>query len=73
VAAEVKRLTKQTAKATEGITALIAGIQGATNHAAGALGAIAETIDEVARISLTISPAVEEQTAALQKISRNTG
>lgn len=72
VAAEVKRLAEQTAKATEDITGQIAGIQGATTHAAGALGAIAETIDEVARISLSISSAVEEQTAALQEISRNT-
>ena len=72
VAAEVKRLAEQTAKATDDITGQIAGIQGATTHAAGALGAISETIEEVSRISMTISAAVEEQTAALQEISRNT-
>lgn len=72
VAAEVKRLAEQTAKATEEITGQISDIQSATENAAISLSAIAETITEVASISVTISAAVEEQTAALRDISGNT-
>jgi methyl-accepting chemotaxis protein len=72
VAAEVKRLAEQTAKATEDISLQVSGIQGATDGAVSALGAITQTINEINRISMTISASVEEQTAAVREISRNT-
>ena len=72
VAAEVKRLAQQTAKATEDIAAQVAGIQGATDGAVNALGAITHTIGEINQISMAISASVEEQTAAVREISRNT-
>jgi methyl-accepting chemotaxis protein len=72
VAAEVKRLAEQTAKATDEIAAQVAGIQGATDGAVNALGAISQTIGEINQISLAISASVEEQTAAVREISRNT-
>jgi methyl-accepting chemotaxis protein len=72
VAAEVKRLAEQTAKATEEIAAQVAGIQGATDGAVNALGAISSTIGEINQISMSISASVEEQTAAVREISRNT-
>jgi methyl-accepting chemotaxis protein len=72
VAAEVKRLAEQTAKATEDIAAQVAGIQGATDGAVNALGAITQTIGEINQISMAISASVEEQTAAVREISRNT-
>jgi methyl-accepting chemotaxis protein len=72
VAAEVKRLAEQTAKATEDIAAQVAGIQGATDGAVSALGAITHTISEINQISMAISASVEEQTAAVREISRNT-
>lgn len=72
VAAEVKRLAEQTAKATDDISAQVSGIQGATNGAVAALGAISQTINEINQISMTISASVEQQTAAVREISRNT-
>jgi methyl-accepting chemotaxis protein len=72
VAAEVKRLAEQTAKATEDIAAQVAGIQGATDGAVNALGAITQTIGEINQISIAISASVEEQTAAVREISRST-
>jgi methyl-accepting chemotaxis protein len=72
VAAEVKRLAEQTAKATEDISAQVAGIQSATDGAVQALGDISQTISEINHISVSISASVEEQTAAVREISRNT-
>ena len=72
VAAEVKRLAEQTAKATDDIASQVSGIQGATDGAVSALGAITMTIGEINQISMAISASVEEQTAAVREISRNT-
>jgi methyl-accepting chemotaxis protein len=72
VASEVKRLAEQTAKATEDIATHVTDIQTATQSTVSALGGIGETIDGIGRISTAIAAAVEEQTAALQEISRNT-
>jgi methyl-accepting chemotaxis protein len=72
VAAEVKRLAEQTAKATEDIASQVTGIQGATDGAVHALGAIASTITEINAISTSIAASVEEQTAAIREIGRNT-
>ena len=71
VASEVKNLANQTAKATEEISAQIAGMQSATGQAVGAIKAIAETIGRIDQISSTIAAAVEEQGAATQEIARS--
>lgn len=72
VASEVKRLAEQTAKATEEIASQVSGIQGATDGAVQALQAIIKTISEISSISMSISASVEQQTAAVREISRNT-
>ena len=71
VASEVKNLANQTAKATEDISAQIAGMQTATGEAVGAIKAIADTIGRIDQIAATIAAAVEEQGAATQEIARN--
>ena len=71
VASEVKSLANQTAKATEDISAQIAGMQGATTSTVEAIEGISKTITEISEIASTIASAVEEQSAATQEISRN--
>jgi len=71
VASEVKSLANQTAKATEEISAQIAGIQASTQDAVGAIGAISGVIRDLNSIATTIASAVEEQSAATQEIARN--
>ena len=71
VASEVKNLANQTGKATEDISAQIAGMQTATGEAVGAIKAITETIGRIDQIAATIAAAVEEQGAATQEIARS--
>ena len=71
VASEVKNLANQTARATEDISAHIGGIQGATQEAVTAIGAIGTTISQINEIASAIAAAVEEQGAATQEIARN--
>jgi len=71
VASEVKNLANQTSKATEEITAQISSIQGATDEAVHAIGAIGGTINNINEITSAIAAAVEEQGAATQEIARN--
>jgi len=71
VAAEVKNLATQTAKATEDISTQILGVQGATQNAVEAIGSIGKTIGEIDTIATAIAAAVEEQGAATQEIARN--
>ena len=71
VAAEVKNLATQTSKATEEIRAQITGVQGATEDAVDAIGAISKTIGEIDQISATIAAAVEQQGSATREIARN--
>jgi methyl-accepting chemotaxis protein len=71
VASEVKALANQTGKATEDIRQQVEGMQGATQNAASAIGAIVTTIGNINEISTTIASAVEEQGAATQEIARN--
>ncbi len=71
VAAEVKNLANQTAKATEEIGTQIGGIQGATKDSVQAIQSIGKVISEISQISSTIAAAVEEQGAATQEIARN--
>ena len=71
VAAEVKELANQTSRATEEIAGQIGRIQGATGHAAAAIGSITARIQEISRVATTIAAAVEQQGAATQEIVRN--
>jgi methyl-accepting chemotaxis protein len=71
VASEVKALAEQTSKATAEITGHIAGVQSATDLAAGAILGIGKTIDDINQIAATIAAAVEEQGAATEEIARN--
>ncbi len=68
---EVKALAGQTAKATEDISAQIAGMQHATMRSIEAIGAIERTIREIGEISGAIAAAVTEQGAATQEIARS--
>jgi len=71
VAAEVKSLANETARATEDIANQIASIQGATKGTVDAIRDIATTIEEVDEIATSIATAVEEQGIATQEIARN--
>ncbi|MCJ2121749.1 methyl-accepting chemotaxis protein [Methylobacterium sp. J-077] len=71
VAAEVKGLAGQTAKATEEITAQIGAIQRETGVAVGAVQSIGEIVDTMNAISSAIAAAVEQQRFATGDISRS--
>ncbi|MCS6274007.1 MAG: PAS domain-containing methyl-accepting chemotaxis protein [Opitutus sp.] len=71
VANEVKELAKQTAAATEDISAKIEAIQGDTKGAVTAIGEIAKIIGQINDISSTIASSVEEQSATTNEIARN--
>jgi methyl-accepting chemotaxis protein len=71
VASEVKQLASQTAKATEEISAQIAGMQTATEDSVASIKEIGGTIARIAEIANAIATAVEEQGAATGEIARN--
>ncbi|MEQ8227760.1 MAG: methyl-accepting chemotaxis protein [Rhodospirillales bacterium] len=71
VAAEVKNLANQTAKATEEISKQIGEIQGSTKDAVEVISTIVTTIEEINNVSSTIASAVEEQGAATGEIARS--
>lgn len=71
VASEVKALAQQTATATKEIADQIQGLQGASNAIARAIDAITQVISSVNEVSVSISGAVEEQSAATREASSN--
>lgn len=71
VASEVKNLANQTAKATDEIGAKIAEMQGSTQSAVAAIGAISTTIRRISEESDAIAAAVREQEAGTRSIARN--
>ena len=71
VAAEVKSLAVQTAKATEDISSLITAVQSETTGAVAAIGRISSRMQEIDGCAVTVSAAVEEQSAATGEISQN--
>ncbi|WP_027574158.1 methyl-accepting chemotaxis protein [Bradyrhizobium sp. WSM1743] len=71
VASEVKALAAQTARATEEISAQIAGMQSATEDSVGAIKEIGATIARISDISTTIAATIEQQGAATAEIARN--
>jgi methyl-accepting chemotaxis protein len=71
VANEVKELAKETARATEDISAKIEAMQTDTQGAVSAITEIGEIIDQINGIQTTIASAVEEQTATTNEIARS--
>ena len=68
VASEVKALAAQTSRATEEISAQIAGIQATTAKAVTGIGGIVGTIHEINRAASAIATAVDQQGAATREI-----
>ncbi len=71
VAAEVKALAVQTAKATDDIAGQIAAVQSSTQSAVGAIGNIAGRMQEIRQFTAAIATSVEQQHAATSEISSN--
>ena len=71
VANEVKELAKETAKATEDISAKIEAIQADTGRSVHAIEQITEVIGRIADFQSTIAAAVEEQAATTSDMARN--
>ena len=69
VAAEVKSLAVQTAKATQEIAAQIAAVQGSTHSAVEAIRRIAARMQEIQQYTSAIATSVEQQNAATSEIS----
>jgi methyl-accepting chemotaxis protein len=73
VAAEVKNLATQTARATDQIRGQIEAIQSAAAGAVSTMKRIGTAIGEVSDTAGTITAAVEQQSAATSDIARNMG
>jgi methyl-accepting chemotaxis protein len=71
VAAEVKNLAGQTAKATEEVRIQIGMIQETTQTAVDAIQSICRTIEDIDSIAATIAASIKQQNAATQEIARN--
>ncbi|HEX4342400.1 MAG TPA: methyl-accepting chemotaxis protein, partial [Verrucomicrobiae bacterium] len=71
VANEVKELAKQTARATEDISAKVGAIQSETQGAISAIQEISGIIKQINELQAMIASAVEEQAATTREISRN--
>ena len=80
VAAEVKELSRQTAAATQDITARIRVMQDATNGSVAAMQGVGSAVREMDTANAAVAAAIEEQDATLreiagrlQNVSANTG
>jgi methyl-accepting chemotaxis protein len=73
VATAVKDLSKQTAKATDTITAQVQEIQGNTSNAVQAIEAITKIIEEISTTAQAIAAAVVQQNAAINEVARSVG
>lgn len=71
VASEVKELASQTSKATEEISAQIAGVQTLTGNAVDAIGRITTTVGDISSVTRNIASAVEEQEASTHEIANS--
>jgi methyl-accepting chemotaxis protein len=71
VAQEVKTLATQTSKATNEISAQIAGMQVATQDSVAAIEQIGTTIGRISEIASTIAASVDQQGGATQEIVHN--
>ena len=73
VANEVKDLAKETARATEDITAKIAAIQADTQQSVESITGILDVINQIAEYQSTIASEVEEQATTTAEIARSVG
>jgi methyl-accepting chemotaxis protein len=71
VAGEVKALAGQTAKATKEISSQVGAIQQSTSRSVDAIGTIQHTIHELGEITMAITTAIAQQSAATHEISHN--
>jgi methyl-accepting chemotaxis protein len=71
VAAEVKNLANQTAKATEEISSLITNIQKDTGTSVSSIELISSSIKEIDDISSSIASAIYQQNTATQNLAIN--
>ena len=71
VAAEVKSLSVQTAKATEDIAKHIIGVQGSTASAVVTIQKIAKRMQEINECTNSVASSVTQQSTATDEISRN--
>ncbi len=71
VASEVKSLAVQTAKATDHISAQIAGVQASTAAAVEAIRRNTERMQEINRYTTAVAASVEQQSTATNEISHN--
>lgn len=71
VAAEVKNLANQTAKATERVTNQVHALQEASSGGAQAVDAVAATVARMDEIAKAIAEIMHQQTAATREISHN--
>ncbi len=71
VANEVKELAKETAKATEDISARIETIQTETRMSVESITGIVSIIDQIAEFQNTIASAVEQQAATTSEMARS--
>ena len=69
VAAEVKQLADQTAKATSEIGAQVAAIQASTADSSDAIMRITETIGHISKVSNMVAGSVRDQGMATQEIA----
>ncbi len=72
VAAEVKNLAGETAKATEEIAQELATVQGMTNEVAQGVSSIIEATNSVSQYVSSIASAIEEQSVVTNDVSDNT-
>jgi methyl-accepting chemotaxis protein len=70
VANEVKELAKQTATATEDITARITSIQASSSSAVSDVASIGQTIEKLNGFAGAIAASVEEQAATTDEVAR---
>ncbi len=71
VANEVKELARETAEATEDISAKIEAIQSDTENAVEAMSKVSTIIQQINDIQAVIATAVEEQTATSSEMAQN--
>ncbi|MCJ2057349.1 methyl-accepting chemotaxis protein [Methylobacterium sp. J-048] len=71
VAAEVKELAGQTARATEEIAQQIEAVQSGTKDAVQAILAISDVIEKISAVALSIREAADHQGSAVREITLN--
>ncbi|WP_281302157.1 MULTISPECIES: methyl-accepting chemotaxis protein [unclassified Iodidimonas] len=71
VASEVKNLATQSAKAAGEISSRLESMQDVSKRAVDRMEHVAELIAEVSQLTISVSAAVEEQTASSDEIARN--